>query len=87
MGIGVMRKTPMLERIQFLVDPETKDRYRRAAFLGGQTLSAWLRKAADAAAPDDPERAELGSREALAAFFELQDRRERHLPSDSRPRE
>jgi len=76
----------MLERIQFLVDPEAKDRYRRAAFLGGQTLSGWLRKAADAAVPDDPERAELGSREALAAFFELQDRREQHLPPDSRPR-
>lgn len=79
-----MRRSPILERIQFLVTPEAKDRYRRAAYLTGDSLSGWLRRAADAAAPVDPERAELGSREALESFFELQNRREQHLPSSPR---
>ncbi|MGD8496883.1 MAG: hypothetical protein PVF05_11885 [Gemmatimonadales bacterium] len=81
-----MRRSPILERIQFLVTPESKDRYRRAAYLDGDSLSAWLRKAADAAAPVDPERTELGSRHALEAFFESQNRRERHLPASHRRR-
>ena len=81
-----MRRTPILERIQFLVDPETKDRYRRAAFLDGESLSGWLRKAANAAAPVDPERSELGTADALESFFDLQNRRERHLPPNRRRR-
>lgn len=59
----------MRERIQFLVDPADKDRYERVALARGRTLSEWLRRAADAAADQDPDRRELASRSGLEAFF------------------
>jgi len=59
----------MRERVQFLVDPAAKDRYQRVALAERRTLSEWLRRAADAAADQDPERRELASRSGLEAFF------------------
>lgn len=59
----------MRARIQFLVDPADKDRYERVALAGGRTLSEWLRRAADAAVDQDPDRRELASRSGLETFF------------------
>lgn len=59
----------MRARIQFLVDPADKDRYERVALAGGRTLSEWLRRAAEAAVDQDPDRRELASRSGLEAFF------------------
>lgn len=60
----------VLERVQFLVDPISKDRYRRAAQRQDRTLSEWLRRAADTAVEGDPESAQLHTREQLADFFD-----------------
>lgn len=61
------------DRIQFLVDPVAKLRYHRAARANGLTLSAWLRQLAESAAPDDPARRTLATRDSLEAFFRRSD--------------
>ena len=79
-----VRRTPVPERIQFLASPEAKARYRRAASLEGRSLSDWLRKVADAAAPVHPDETALATREDLESFFEGTDHWERWASSQHR---
>ncbi len=72
----------MIERIHIVVDRAEKERYRRLAAREGKSLSEWLRSAAQdklAAARSDEK---LETAEALEAFFDRIDQRERGREPD-----
>ena len=71
----------MTSRINLVVDPSEKERYRRHASRAGLTLSEWLREAAREKAEAAESRRGLDTVEELREFFEECDARERgHEP-------
>lgn len=67
----------MTERIHIVVDREEKERYRRVAARRGLTLSEWLRQAALEKAEQSEHETGLDDVDALRAFFEVCERREK----------
>jgi hypothetical protein len=58
-----------MERIQILLDPLERERFRRLAQARGLSLSAWLREAALKQAAMEGRQFKIRSVEALRAFF------------------
>lgn len=67
----------MDERVHILLDGAEKERFRRWAEREGKSLSEWLREAAREKLAASSRGRPLDSREALEAFFEGCDARER----------
>ena len=65
-----------MERIQVLLDPEEKERFRRLAQEKGMSLSAWLREAALRRSAEETQATRLRTLDALHAFFAECDVRE-----------
>lgn len=65
----------MPERIHLVLSAAEKERYRRAAARVGQSLSEWLRQAAEERAAVEEEAAGLESADELHAFFAACDAR------------
>ena len=65
-----------MERIQVLLDPEEKERFRRLAQEKGVSLSAWLREAALKRSAEETRSSRLRTTDALRAFFAQCDLRE-----------
>jgi hypothetical protein len=65
-----------MERIQVLLDPEERDRFRRLAQQRGLSLSAWLREAGLRRAVEESEVTRIRTRDALRDFFAQCDVRE-----------
>ncbi|HEX2464009.1 MAG TPA: hypothetical protein VHR17_05225 [Thermoanaerobaculia bacterium] len=65
-----------MERIQVLLDPEERDRFRSLAQRRGLSLSAWLREAALHRAAEESESTRIRTVDELRAFFAQCDARE-----------
>ena len=65
-----------MERIQVLLDPEERDRFRRLAKQRGLSLSGWLREAALRRAAEESESTRIRTVDELRAFFAQCDDRE-----------
>ena len=65
-----------MERIQVLLDPEERDRFRRLANQRGLSLSAWLREAAVRRAAEESESTRMRTVDELRSFFAQCDARE-----------
>lgn len=65
-----------MERIQVLLHPEERERFRELARERGLSLSAWVREAALKEATEQSRRARIRSLEALREFFAACDARE-----------
>ncbi len=66
----------MAERIHLVLDGAEKERYRQLAVRAGQSLSEWLREAAQEKAAAAGAAPALDSAEALGSFFAACDARE-----------
>ena len=71
-----------MERIQVLLDPLERERFRRLAQARGLSLSAWLREAALKQSSLETRQSKMRSVEALRAFFAECDARETGIEPD-----
>lgn len=81
MILHVLSRT-MPERIHLVLSAAEKERYRLAAARVGQSLSEWLRQAAEDRAAADEQAVALESPDQLRAFFEGCDAREEGMEPD-----
>lgn len=81
MVLHVMDQT-MAERIHLVLSAAEKERYRMAAARLGQSLSEWLRLAAEEKALAEKEAVTLDSADALRTFFAACDEREEGTEPD-----
>lgn len=72
----------MPERIHLVLSAAEKERYRVAAARVGQSLSEWLRQAADDRAAAEEQTVALESADHLRAFFDACDAREEGTEPD-----
>jgi hypothetical protein len=72
----------MPERIHLVLSAAEKERYRMAAARVGQSLSEWLRLAAEEKAAAAEEAVALDSADALRVFFAACDEREEGTEPD-----
>lgn len=72
----------MVERIHMIVGREEKERFRLSAARAGKSLSEWLREAAEEKLRASSAARRLESADALRAFFQECDDRERGREPD-----
>ncbi len=72
----------MPERIHLVLSAAEKERYRLAAARVGQSLSEWLRQAAEDRAAAEDQAVALDSADRLRTFFDACDARERGTEPD-----
>ena len=72
----------MAERIHLVLSAAEKERYRQAAARAGQSLSEWLRQAAEERAAAQEEVMSLDTADELRAFFAACDAREEGTEPD-----